>query len=253
MFFDHTLKGLDNGWDKQPPVRLAIHDAGPEPVAVVGEQHWPPGDLQWRSLRLDADRTTLVESAGQQPAASASFRTQRDAVSFAWTLAEDLDVIGPMALRLHIEVKGADDVFLFAGVRKIRAGAEIQFEGSFGFSGDMVSKGWQRAAHRELDEALSSPPQPVHTHRIAQPLRDGEIVPVDVALMPHATRFLRGDVLRLDVRGRWHYPRDPLRGQFPAFYQRSPKAVCILHTGGAFDARLLIGCRAVGATEAKRT
>ena len=153
-----------------------------------------------------------------------------------------------MALRLYVEVRGADDVNIFAGVRKIRAGVEMQFEGSFGFSGDMVSKGWQRAAHRELDEELSSPSQPVHRHRIAQPLRDGEIVQVDVALRPHATRFLKEDVLRLDVRGSWHYPTDPLRGQFPTKYQSSQKAICVLHTGGEFDAHLIVGARPVSMT-----
>ncbi len=35
--------------------------------------------------------------------------------AFSWTLAEDMDIIGPMALRVHIEARGADDVYLFAG------------------------------------------------------------------------------------------------------------------------------------------
>ncbi|WP_250528330.1 CocE/NonD family hydrolase [Caballeronia sp. GAWG2-1] len=250
-FFDHTLKGIDNGWDSEPAVRLAIHDNGPEPVAVVGEHNWPPGDLQWRTLSLDPGCGTLIEEAPRAQATSVSFDTRRGAAQFVWTVPDDIDVIGPMALRLHLEVLGADDVFVFAGVRKFRNGVQIQFEGSFGFSGDMVSKGWQRAAHRELDERLSTSVQPVHTHRFAEPLRAGEIIPVEVALQPHATRFLKGDVLRLDIRGKWHFPRDPLRGQFPSFYEPSPKAVCVLHAGGAFDARLLIGTRLVSATTAK--
>jgi uncharacterized protein len=252
-FFDHTLKGLDNGWEKEPTVRLAIYDAGPEPVAVVGEENWPPKDIQWRTLTLDAGRRTLVEEPVGGPATSLSFDTHCDTAQFVWTVSEDIDMIGPMALRLYVEVRGADDVSIFAGVRKIRDGVEMQFEGSFGFSGDMVSKGWQRAAHREIDEELSSPSQPVHRHRFAQPLRDGEIVPVDIALRAHATRFLKGDVLRLDVRGSWHYPKDPLRGQFPIAYQSSPKATCVLHTGGAFDARLLVGTRPVYMTAANLT
>ncbi len=250
-FFDHTLKGLDNGWEKEPPVRLAIYDNGPEPVAVAGEQTWPPEDLQWRALGLDARGRTLADAPADGPPASASFDTSRDMVEFTWTVQEDIDIIGPMALRLHVEVQGADDVFLFAGVRKFRGGVEMQFEGSFGFSGDMVSKGWQRAAHRELDEERSSASQPVHRHRISEPLRAGEIVPVDIALQPHATRFLRGDVLRLDIRGTWHFPGDPLRGQFPSGYQGSTKAICVLHTGGSFDARLLAGTRPVSMTTAK--
>ena len=242
-FYDHVLKGTDNGWDKEPAVRLAIYDGGPEPAAVVGEENWPPNGLERRALCLDVKQRALIERPVPDPSSSASFATHGGRLRFAWVVPEDMDIIGPMALRLHVEVRGADDVFLFAGVRKFRHGAEVTFEGSFGFSGDMVSKGWQRGAHRELDDQLSTSTQPVHRHSRAEPLRPGEIVPVDIALCPHATRFRKGDQLCLDIRGTWHYPRDPFRGQFPTGYQRSPKATCILHTGGPFDAHLLIGTR----------
>ena len=250
-FFDHVLKGLDNGWAERPAVRLAIHDQGPDPVAVTEEESWPPGDVAWRSLWLDTAPRALTELRPEGEA-SAAFQTPGGSISLVWDVPEDLDVVGPMALRLNLELRGGVDAFLFAGIRKLRAGVEVKFEGSFGFSGDMVSKGWQRAAHRVLDENLSTPAQPVHSHQRAEPLRPGEIVPVLIALRPHATRFLKGDQLRVDIRGRWHYPRDPLRGQFPAFYQRSPKATCILHTGGVHDARLLLASRPISATAAKQ-
>ena len=67
---------------------------------------------------------------------------------------EDIDIIGPMALRLPIELNGVDDMNLFAGIRKFRRGQEILFEGSFGYARDIVSKGWQRAAHRKLTRPL---------------------------------------------------------------------------------------------------
>ena len=50
---------------------------------------------------------------------------------------EDIDIIGPMALRLPIELQGVDDMNLFAGIRKFRRGQEMLFEGSFGFTRDM--------------------------------------------------------------------------------------------------------------------
>lgn len=242
-FFDYTLKGIDNGWEKESPVRLAIHESGPEPVAVLGETHWPPQNLHWRTLCLDATHCALVEGSCPEAATNVSFRTDRESVQFVWTIPEDMDIIGSMALRLHVEVRGAKDAFLFAGVRKFREGKEVTFEGSFGFSQDMVSKGWQRVAHRELDAALSTAYQPVHTHRQAKLLGPGEILPVEIALNPHATRFRRGDKLRLEVQGRWFYPRNPFTGQFPTNYQRSPRGVCVLHTGAAFDAQLRIGTR----------
>jgi len=246
-FFDHVLKGEDNGWDAEPRVRLAVHEAGAVPVAVVGEDTWPPADLTWTDLLLDAAAHGLAPGGPDttSPAAATSVPTHRGTASFTWTVPEDLDVIGPMALRLHVEVQGVDDVYLFAGVRKLRGGREVVFEGSFGFSGDMVSKGWQRAAHRELDAARSTPWQPVHTHRRAEPLAPGEIVPVDVELRPHATRFRAGEQLRLDVQGHWFYSRGPVRGQFPLGYRRSAKGTLVLHTGAGRDARLRLGHRPV--------
>jgi hypothetical protein len=65
------------------------------------------------------------------------------------------------------------------------------------------------------------------------------------------TRFLKGDVLQLDVRGNWHFPRDPLFGQFPAFYAPSPKGNWFLLSGGEYDSHLLLGSRAISVTAAQ--
>src|SRR5438045_3805838 len=81
---------------------------------------------------------------------------------------------------------------------------------------------------------------PVHTHDRAEPARPGEVVPVDVALLPHATRFRAGDQLQLQVGLRWPVARDPLRGQFPTAYLRSPTTRCTLHTGEEAAATLLV-------------
>jgi predicted acyl esterase len=147
-------------------------------------------------------------------------------------------------------LRDIDDMNIFVGVRKLRAGREVTFEGSFGFAYDMVTKGWQRLAHRELGETVSTPWQPVHTHRTAERARPGEIVAVDIALRPQAIRFSAGDVLRLDVRGDWFYPRDPVRGQLPTGYQKSERGTCVLHTGGEHDSHLYLGHRPTSVQEA---
>jgi hypothetical protein len=248
-FFDRFLKEAANGWDQRPAVHLEIHDGGPDPVAIIEETAWPPDDLHWRPLRLDARNGVLGEErpAVQSQATYSTGGTLR----FRWSVPEDMDIIGPMAVRLWIKAQDASDPVLFAGIRKFRAGAEVTFEGSYGFSGDIVSKGWQRVAHRELDERLSTPAQPVHTHVRAEPLAAGEVVQVDIALRQHATRFLKGDILQLDLRGNWHFPRDPLFGQFPAFYARSPKGSWVLLSGGEYDSHLLLGSRAISVTAAR--
>lgn len=89
----------------------------------------------------------------------------------------------------------------------------------------------------------SQPWQPVHTHDRAQPAGPGEIVAVDVALLPHATRFRTGDELRIEVGLRWPIPRGPFRGQFPVAYEASRARACTLHTGSGANATLLVGLR----------
>lgn len=239
-FFDHVLKGEANGWDARPPVRLAVHERGADPVAVSHESQWPPADLTWTPLFLDPATATLVSEA--PAASSATTSTWGRGLRFTWTAPHDLDLIGPMALRVTLSSHDLDDVHLFAGIRKFHDGREDVFEGSFGFNGAMVTHGWQRAAFRELDAALSTEIEPVHTFRTPQPLTPGESVDVDIALRPQATRLRAGDVLRLDLRGTWHYPRNPVFGQLPSGYEKSRRGRFTVSSGAS---RLLLGWRAI--------
>jgi len=143
---------------------------------VTKEEARPPNDLTWRRVWLGAKDMALMNAPGEP--AIVSFDMRGKGIRFSWTMMEDIDIIGPMALRLPIELQGVDDMNPFAGIRKFRRGQEILFEGSFGFARDIVSKGWQRAAHRELDAALATQAQPVHTpfpHRTFESRRDRSI------------------------------------------------------------------------------
>jgi uncharacterized protein len=145
-----------------------------------------------------------------------------------------------MALRLFVEVRQTEDVFLFVGVQKLRAGRVVPFEGSYGYSFDRVTTGWLKASLRKLDSGRSNPWQPVHTYDEFQLLKPGEVVPVNIALLPSATFFREGEQVRLEVQGRWFSTRNPFFGQFPADYEHSPRGFCALHCGGEHGARLRI-------------
>ncbi len=240
-FFDHVLRDEPNGWQDRPAVRIAVHEAGPDPAEIWMTDQWPPSGLDWQTLYLDAASAgMLAEPAGP---AQAVFSTSSESVTWTWRVPYDLDVIGPMAARLRVSVQESDDAHLLAAVRKFRAGREVFFEGSYGYSLDVVSRGWLRLAHRDLDEDLSQPWQPVGRHDSVRPVRSGEIVEASIALLPQATRFRAGDELRLELRGRWLFPRNPLTGQFPAGYQRGPGARVTVHTGGDSPSGLLLGIR----------
>lgn len=168
------------------------------------------------------------------------FPTGRRAAAFTFQIPADLELTGPMALRLWLSVDGADDVNLVVGVEKWRGGRYIGFEGSYGFGRDRVATGWQKASLRELDERVSTAAEPAHTYRTRRALGPGEVVPVDIALGPSSTLFRAGETLRLVVAGRWLWPTNPLTGNFPARYARGPAGRVTLHWGPEHPARLLV-------------
>jgi predicted acyl esterase len=236
-FFDHFLKGAENGMPAVSPVRLEVRETGASPYAVRAERAWPLPATRWTAMRLHPDGT-LRE--GPAPAAGTRrFAARGGRASFAWTIPSDLEVTGPMALRLWVECRGAPDAHLFAGVRKLRGTREVGFEGSYGFNRDLVTRGMLKLSHRELDTERSTPWQPVHRHETALPVQPGQVVPVDVELLPSATHFRRGETLRLDVQGEPLFSWNPLVGQFPARYEPSPAGTIVLHSGGSYEAQLL--------------
>ncbi|MDV3124179.1 CocE/NonD family hydrolase [Mycobacterium sp. 21AC1] len=233
-FLDRHLRGGDAAL---PRVRLEVRASRDEIVAVRDETSWPLESTQWTPLHLGAGG--LSTSAAHEPGAI-SFDTRSGGVCFGWTLPADTEITGPMALRLFIEMDGADDVDLFVGVEKWRGSKYVPFEGSYGFGRDRITTGWLRASLRALDLERSRPFDPVPAYTTPAPLHAGEVVPVDIPLGPSATLFRAGEQLRLVVACRWLWPRNPLTGQFPAGYRRGPRGTCTLHWGPDRDAHLLV-------------
>ena len=65
-----------------------------------------------------------------------------------------------------------------------------------------LAKGWLKVSHRKLDPERSTEFRPKHTHLRADhaPLRDGEIVPVEVEIIPNTGLVRRGHRIRLDIQ-----------------------------------------------------
>ena len=84
----------------------------------------------------------------------------------------------------------ADDLDVFVALQKLdRYGDPVGFPFYAVFEDGPVALGWIRASHRELDEGRSTPCQPVLAHQRELKPRRGEIVPLDIEILPSGTRL----------------------------------------------------------------
>jgi predicted acyl esterase len=121
-------------------------------------------------------------------------------------LAKDAVIGGFGKVKLWVS-STSEDIDLFVSVRVIGDDdREVDFTGvttmGFPFRIAPLTKGWLKVSHRKLDAERSTSYQPKHTHLKADyaPLRDGEVVPVEIALVPNVGRLLKGQRIRIDIQ-----------------------------------------------------
>jgi len=111
-FVDHFLKGLDNGWDKQPKVLLNIRHPG-EKFVPRAETEWPLARTQWTKFFLDPAGRTLGRDA-PQAATPLAYATTGDGVTFSTPpMTAPMEITGPVAAKLFVASDTTDaDLFL---------------------------------------------------------------------------------------------------------------------------------------------
>ena len=76
-----------------------------------------------------------------------------------------------------------------------------------------IAQGWLRCSHRKLDQKLTLPYRPYHTHDEEQKLEPGEVYEVDVEVWPTCIAVPKGHRIALSVRGRdYVFPGEPGEG-----------------------------------------
>jgi predicted acyl esterase len=205
-FFDHYLKGSDNGWEQTPRVRVSIMDPGSGGAEKTNTPYtsWPLPDTSYQKLFLNASNASLAREAPASTA-SVSYEATSGETSFTIRFTEDTQIVGHLMARLYLEAQGADDIDVFALVEKLDAdGAPLlpsQLAALYFPRPPPGAPGRQRVSLRQLDPKLSSADLPVHAFTTPQKLSAGEVVAVDVTIMPTALRFHAGQQLKLTIAG----------------------------------------------------
>lgn len=233
-FFDHFLKGADNGFDRRPPVRLEVRDTLTE-YSVRYEQTWPLPNTVPTPLYLSAEGSAL-RTAPQTETDTVSYAARTGETAFRYTFTEETELTGNMKLKLWVEADGARDMDLFVAVKKYdKDGKEVTFYGKAGYAESPVALGWLRVSQRELDPARSTPLQPWLKHEQSLKLRRDEIAPVEIEILPSSTLFRPGETIEIAIQGRDHFEHHAL-----AHTNTVNKGTHILHMGGDYDAHLLM-------------
>ncbi|MDH3540634.1 MAG: CocE/NonD family hydrolase [Acidimicrobiia bacterium] len=199
-FFDHFLKGVDNGWDATPPVMLNVRHPG-EKFLLRYEHEWPLARTEWTKLYLDpVDRALVPEPPAEE--AAVEFEALGEGVTF-WLapFENETEITGPMASKLFVSSDTGDaDLFLIVRVFD-PDGSEVTFMGSTD-PNTPIANGWLRASHRALDPARSLPYRPYHSHDRVEPLTPGKAYECDVEIVPSCIVVPAGWRLALTVRGK---------------------------------------------------
>jgi predicted acyl esterase len=197
-FFAHYLKGEDNGWDDEPPVRLQVRHL--DHFEERSATSWPLPDTSWTTLFLDGDSARLDPERPGSPS-EIDYDATGPGVTFMYPAFEaETEITGPSALKLFIS-SATEDADIFAVLRVFdEDGAEVTFQGAID-PHTPIAQGWLRASHRRLDPDLSRPYRPYHTHDRREPLQPGEVYELDVEIWPTSIVIPAGYRLGLTIRG----------------------------------------------------
>lgn len=258
-FFDHFLMGEDNGWEKTPRVRYALLDLeGGDQVNLPADQ-FPPRGVEYTKYYLDGNSRTLKTAApSQETTAAYDAEASPALVSFIVRFDEQTTMVGYPKARLWVEAKGADDMDLFVFVQKLNEHGTPLQEFTVPNHGAMIhdvtergasilrykgSSGRLRVSMRHLDETMSTDEVPAHSFDRVQKLNPGQVVDVEIDLLPIGLVFRPGEQLRFVISA-----QNLFGSWMPGLREYIPEnnGTHIIHAGGKRASYLQLPLKAPG-------
>lgn len=200
-FFDYYLKGIPNGWKKEPRVWLNLRRPFSDKFELRKENEWPLAGTKWTKLFLDAENGSLDWRAPKE-GASATFPAASEGLTWmSPPLEHETEITGVMALKLFVS-SSTTDADLFVTVQAFAPdGREVEFQGTID-PHTPLAQGWLRCSHRKLDLAKSLPHRPYHTHDDKWPLVPGRIYEIDIEIWPTCIILPAGFRLAVNIAGK---------------------------------------------------
>ena len=216
-WYDHHLKGVDNGVMDRPKVRVFVQGED----AVRSLPDWPPPDATITDLHLSGERSGVVNSLNDGSLVEAAPLPDSGATSWRYPdphWMAGVTVIGKDGVPDHFarvntfttppferdrEFTGQAVLHLFASSDQadmdVMAKLSLLPEGEGKPPFVKLTQGWLRASHRAEDPALTTEMRPFLRHDRAEPITPGEVYELRIELLPLAVLVRRGERLRLEI------------------------------------------------------
>jgi len=249
-FFDHYLKGHNNGWENTPRIRMSILDPGGTDKINVPYAAWPIPGTRYSRLYLDGDARVLSPAPVPRPT-ELTYAAKDGQVEFTYRFEQDTQVTGYLKAHLWVEAKDTNEQDLFLLVEKLDSHGELLVPAAESVKQYFPvpppgSEGRLRVSMRKLDDARSTQFLPVQSFRQPDPVPAGTVVAIDVSLLPWSIQFHAGEQLRLIISSQPPLPPggnvdgpSPMMKALPALKTRNIGTDSV-HSGGRFDSYLQI-------------
>ena len=258
------MRGINNDWAHTPKIRLSVLNAGGSDIVNRPETTFPLTRQQPLKLYLDAAALSLSTTVPAQ-SSTTTYNAITGGAVFTLRVTSRMEFTGYFKLRVWMEAPGSNDMDIYVILQKFKSESNTLLESPLVDVGrqlpdpeqaraDLVRlhkadssfcdgyfasgpTGCLRASHRELDVSKSTEFEPVYEHKHEQLLKEGDVVPLDIALWPYGMICNEGEELRLTISG--VNPRPHLRPS-----DRRPKLRNAgehrIHTGRGRESFLLL-------------
>lgn len=229
-FFDHILRGTDNGYSQQPPVRYWVEGAD----GFASDASFPPAGATRRRLHLGAGGAlTDAEAAPGSdswlgipiglPVLGGLDEIERQVLTFELPIEQDTALAGAVTARLTFSCNEIDS-YLVARLSRVDGGGTRH----------QLSIGAVRPTACTEDPARATSIEIVHDTGTRTALTPGEPVEVRFSLTPFPVLLRAGERLRLDIGSRSDLLREDPADGYVQFDLPVPPYLCrnTVHFGG---------------------
>jgi len=197
-WYDHWLKGKDTGIDRDPPVNIWVMGKN----TWRSENEWPiertrPINLFLRPVEGSSCKGRLnpePPEKDEKPLSYLSWPLSLGQLGYAQLvyktpiLRAEVEVTGHIVLALYASCTARDTSFFVRFCDEDDTGRHR-----------VLTRGWLKASHREIDEKLSLPHRPFHPHRREEKLSPGEVYEFLIEIWPTSNVFMIGHRIRLEI------------------------------------------------------